>query len=359
MHDASPSLKLELYETLCDSLDDSVVLLNGEGMVVHTNQRFCEATGLARERTTGRHYTELDRFIRDESVSPFRKHIDAVLTGEATERRVELRTTTPVEGDLVVEARLTPFDHPDCEGVAVVFRDITEQIERTEALARKSEQVTVVNRVLRHDIHNDMNIILGWGERLDHHLATDEGREILDLLLRHSRHIVELTNASRGLIESIEEEWELECRPIDVGNTLTREVELVQERYLEADISVVTTLPSVSVMANEFLGSVFANILSNAIRHNDADTPAIEITVEQTGETVSVAIADNGPGIPTDLKEDIYESGAKGLDSSSTGLGLYLVQSLVHAYGGTVTITDNDPRGTIVTVELHRASETG
>jgi signal transduction histidine kinase len=103
------------------------------------------------------------------------------------------------------------------------------------------------------------------------------------------------------------------------------------------------------------LSSVFGNLLNNAIQHNDTEAPRVSVTVETTAETVVVRVADNGPGIPVDRRDEVFGRGEKGLDSAGTGVGLYLVDRLVDAYGGSVAIEDNDPEGAVFVVELARA----
>jgi signal transduction histidine kinase len=106
------------------------------------------------------------------------------------------------------------------------------------------------------------------------------------------------------------------------------------------------------VIGNEMLGSVFRNLLQNAILHNDKETPEITITAERQQRQIEVRIADNGPGVPDAQKETIFGKGAKGLESEGTGIGLYLVQSLVESYGGDVWVEDNTPEGAIFVVQL-------
>ena len=72
----------------------------------------------------------------------------------------------------------------------------------------------------------------------------------------------------------------------------------------------------------------------------------------KAGDTVRVRIADNGPGIPDEQKRTVFERGEKRPDSEGTGVGLYLVQTLVNAYGGDVWVEDNEPTGSVFVVEL-------
>ena len=63
-------------------------------------------------------------------------------------------------------------------------------------------------------------------------------------------------------------------------------------------------------------------------------------------DITQVEIADDGGGIPPDIREDLFEPGVHGSDSSGDGIGLYLVGKLVDAYGGRVAVSDRSPSGT-------------
>jgi signal transduction histidine kinase len=100
------------------------------------------------------------------------------------------------------------------------------------------------------------------------------------------------------------------------------------------------------------LSSVFRNLLKNAVQHNDTDDPEVTVSATTGDGTVEVAVADNGPGVPDERKEEIFGQGEKGLESSGTGIGLYLVRTLVERYGGDVRVEDNDPEGSVFVVRL-------
>lgn len=350
--DETPGTKGGAYSELWESFQDAVFLIESDGYLQQVNQRFVEVTGVNRKALTNLHYTELEQFITGDNFPTFDKYVQSILTEQETEHRVNLEAHTPVEGDLVVEARMTAFDSPGNMGVTVVLRDLTELIETKRALELKSEQLMVVNRVLRHNIRKDLNIVLGWGGQLERFLDNSDGIEILDRVLRHSSHVVELTYASKDLLDAIEENWEMELKPMALRETLGREIEIVSDQYPGADYVVTTEIPEAEVTANEFLGSVFSNLLSNAARHNTCEHPHVEISVNKTATSAIVTIADNGPGLPNDLRDNPFEIGTKGVDSPGTGIGLYLVEALVSAYGGAIEIADNQPNGTMISVEL-------
>lgn len=109
---------------------------------------------------------------------------------------------------------------------------------------------------------------------------------------------------------------------------------------------------------------VIINIVDNAVKYTPAGS-LIQIRAERKNGMVEVAISDNGPGIPDDQKEkvfDMFYSGANKVADSrrSLGLGLSLCRSIVNAHGGSIFVSDNQPKGAVFTftlplgeVELH------
>jgi len=110
-------------------------------------------------------------------------------------------------------------------------------------------------------------------------------------------------------------------------------------------------------MADSFLNHVLNNVLINAVEHNDKEEPRVEITVEEDDEAVTVRVADNGPGIPDEEKETVFDQGATGRSSGGVGFGLYYVKAMVAEYGGEVRIEDNTPEGTVFVMELPKAEQ--
>ncbi|AKH97639.1 sensor histidine kinase [Halanaeroarchaeum sulfurireducens] len=253
------------------------------------------------------------------------------------------------------EISTTPFAVGDVPtGRLVTITDVTDRETYRRQLEAKTEQLEALNRVVRHDIRNDMAVILGWAETLTDHVD-EEGRDALDKVLKKSRHVIELTRVARDFVESLSQEEALELDSVDLAQRIETELEAVRDSSEDAHLRVEGDLPRVSVQANEMLSSVFRNLLENAVRHNDEDTPEITVSCEEGPESVRVRIADNGPGIPDERKEKIFGKGEKGLDSPGTGIGLYLVHTLVDRYDGDVWVEDNEPKGSIFVVELPKS----
>ncbi len=236
-------------------------------------------------------------------------------------------------------------------GQLVTISDVTERESYRLRLEEKTEQLEALNRVVRHDIRNDMAVILGWAEILEDHID-DDGKDALSRVLQKSRHVIQFTDVARDFVESLSMDGTAELTEIELQPLLDTELAVVRDSFPNAQFQVSGELPDVSVQANEMLSSVFRNILENAVRHNDKEDPEITVTCEVNPETVRYRIADNGPGISDDQKEQIFGKGEKGLDSSGSGIGLYLVHLFTEQFGGDVWVEDNDPTGSVFVVEL-------
>ena len=250
----------------------------------------------------------------------------------------------------------TPFMSGEVTtGQLVTVTDVTERESYRQRLEEKSDQLEALNRVVRHDIRNDMTVVLAWAEILDDHID-EGGKEALDRVLKKSRHAVELTEVARDFVESLSDDGTTELKPIEFQPLFSTEFAAVRDSFPNARFHVLDEIPDVSVEANEMLSSVFRNILENAVRHNDKETPAITVSHEEDSGVVRIRIADNGPGVPDDQKEQIFGKGEKGMESPGTGIGLYLVNILTEQFGGDVWVEDNEPTGAVFVVELPTAA---
>lgn len=250
------------------------------------------------------------------------------------------------------EVSTAPFIIGDVQtGQLLTLTDVTERELYRQQLEERTEQLEVLNRVVRHDIRNDMNVIVGWSEYLQDHV-TAEGEDALERVLEQSRHVIEITDIARDFLDTLTGEETPELKPIALDEVVEAELTTVRDSHSDAVFRVSGDIPETAVQANEMLSSVFRNLFENAVRHNDKETPEITVSCEETAETVRVRIADNGPGIPDNQKEKVFGKGDKGLESPGTGIGLYLVHTLTEQFDGDVWVEDNEPTGSVFIVEL-------
>jgi len=103
------------------------------------------------------------------------------------------------------------------------------------------------------------------------------------------------------------------------------------------------------------LATVVQNLLVNARLH--AAGSSVRLTAQEGSSTAEILVEDHGPGVPTHRREAIFGRGVRGMDSSGSGLGLHVAQSLMRGQGGEIDIRDNPGGGTVFVLTLPRAVE--
>lgn len=270
--------------------------------------------------------------------------------------------TIDIDSHGYIELLGGPFEHHEMVTVDLFASRLSsalDRIERERSIRDERDKLEFVNRTLRHDITGDLSLLRARLRMVNRNVTFEDDRhaEHLSVALDRVEAMDEFLRTMQTYLQSVAgEDHSLEA--IAMGTVLEEHVDSVGEAYPDVEIRFAGA-PEVTVMADDLLGRVFVNILKNAVRHNDSATSRIEIEGERLEDTVRVRIADDGPGIPEDRREAIFERGERGTESGGTGFGLYLVKDVVEGYGGAVRVRDNHPRGTVFEVDLPVAGDVG
>ncbi|EMA68542.1 histidine kinase N-terminal 7TM domain-containing protein [Halorubrum distributum] len=235
----------------------------------------------------------------------------------------------------------------DTREVVITATDVTD--------ARRYEQrLQVLNRVLRHDLKNDTNVIGGYADLLRDHVD-EEGDPYLDIIDRKVRTLTHLSDQAREIDVALHSD--AGRTEIDLAALVERLCESLESSFPHATVT--ATVPeSAVVSADELLESAVRNVLENAVVHNDGDDPHVEATVvaDGDGDRFRLDVADDGPGIPPVERTVFSEARETALEHAS-GLGLWLVHWIVTESGGDLEINTREPTGTVVRMWLPRAAE--
>jgi len=342
-----------VYETIFREMKDAVFLIDvdqtGDDCTFtfrRNNTSHQDLTGLTEDVMCGQTPREL---LGDEQ---------GAIVAANYRRCVEQGETIQYEESLELPAgtnhwqtKLTPItDDGKITQIVGVARDITKQKEHERMLEEQRDNLEILNKIIRHDIGNNLQFVVAYGDMLEDYVEKD-GEEFLEHIMSRGWEAVDITRTA-GEVTDVLLSSETDQTPINLKHILIAQIDNLRENNERALVSVEGTLPDVAVLADEMLNSVFRNLLNNAVVHNDKETPKVIVSATANDHVVQVHIADNGPGIPDEQKDQIFEGGEKGLDSDGSGIGLYLVQTLVERYGGTVWIEDNEPEGSVFVVEL-------
>jgi signal transduction histidine kinase len=312
-----------------DSMDDAVVVVDDGDTVVRLNAVACETFGTTATAATGGPLTALlgDAFDDPSGDDP-----------------VALDTADGVRQFRVTRSPVT--DRTDCErGYVLVLRDVTRRRTREQRL-------TVFNRVLRHNLRNDANSIIGRAR-----LIGDGGDPdpLADEIVDTTRDLVDVAERARELDRT------LTAGPRDGETDVSAAVDdVIADVAADHDVEITAAVPddATAAVAPSLFDVVLCNVVENAAEHNDADQPLVTVTADVDGSWVDVTVADNGPGIP-EQERAALERGTEEALTHGSGLGLWVVYWGLTRTGGRVAFADNDPRGSRVTLRVPAAGETG
>jgi PAS domain S-box-containing protein len=224
-----------------------------------------------------------------------------------------------------------------------VGRDTTERKLAEEALLNAKAEAELYLDLMGHDINNLNQSAMGYLE-LALEVFNKKGK-----LEETEKQLVmkplEALNNSSQLIENVRKlqrarSGDAGLKELDMGS-LIKEIAArysgspgvaIHRRYSQKK--------AYTVVANELLGDVFANIMGNAIKHSQ-DNVNIAVDIDEVAGHYKVSIEDDGPGIADDQKDKLFQRGQRGqTKATGRGLGLYLVRMLVESFGGSVHVED-------------------
>lgn len=237
---------------------------------------------------------------------------------------------------------------------------ILKEKEEAAILAENERLRSNLLRMISHDLRTPLTSIYGNASNLLNH------ESLLDESVRHNIYI-DIYDDSKWLIDLVEnllaitrlEEGGVDLHISDdvMEDVIDEALNRIDRHQLEHSIEFLTKdAITVAKMDSRLIVQVVVNLINNAIKHTPPGS-CIQIETCTKGNQVEVSIKDDGPGIPDEKKDKIFEmfyTGANTVADSkrSLGLGLALCQSVIQAHHGTIKVEDNIPHGAIFTFTL-------
>ncbi|WP_436902004.1 PAS domain S-box protein [Halovenus halobia] len=332
--------ELKQYEQAVTGSTDLIAATDEQGQFRFANPKYCRYHGLDPNAVTD--LTLQSLFADREGYEQLQNRVARALDGNT----VKYRTTRvhPTRGERTLDVRYYPLsDDGTISGVVAVLRDVTDRTNR-------AKQLRVVDRVLRHNLRNDLTAIRLRTQELGA-APEAERSELVTEILDTADGLLTTSEKSRSITDILADPPEVRQR--DVGAEIRRRVDSLRTTYPHADVAF-SGDHSATAIATQSLGEAIAELLTNAVVHHDGDRPTIDVHVSTQPETVEIRLTDDGPGIPP-MDQDVLLTGR---DSDElyhgSGLGLWLVYWVVQRSGGDIDIADGDPRGTTITLTLPR-----
>jgi signal transduction histidine kinase len=227
-----------------------------------------------------------------------------------------------------------------------------ERLERARRdLENRKEMIEMYDRLLRHDLGNDLQVIAGFADAV---AADVDGQteEYANKIQRAAESAADLIERVGDLVSTLEAQDEPE--PRELQPILSETVTEVTGNYPSLTVEFDPAEAECMIFGGDLLDSVFTNVLSNAAVHNEDDV-TVAVSVEERGtDEVAITFEDDGSGIPEAVRSDIFEMGEKGPESPGTGFGLGFVRALTESYGGSVDVGDSRFGGAAFRITLDR-----
>jgi signal transduction histidine kinase len=214
-----------------------------------------------------------------------------------------------------------------------------------------SQRLQVLNRVLRHDLRNEVNVVQGYASLVAE--GRGDARRYAAVIERKADQILRVSEKARHFERLLAENEEVTSINADLAAVVRERLDALRTAHPTAEVH--ADLPGEAVVAAvPLLDAMVDDLVENAVVHNPAPNPLVSVRVRVGANTVLLRVADDGPGIPGEELAVLRAGGETPLRHSS-GLGLWFVQWVVAESGGRIEF-DQRSVGSVVLVYLPRAS---
>ncbi|MWV40073.1 PAS domain-containing protein [Natrialba sp. INN-245] len=333
--------ELELKNKAIDEAHVGITIADAqqpENPIVYANRGFEQITGYDPADVTGRSY----RFLQGEQTDPT----------AVTKLRESIEACEPTVVELVNyrkdgvpfwnEVRVAPVKNE--AGVVTHFLGIQNDVTGRR---RQEHLVRVLNRVLRHNLRNDMQVITG----LSHLLETDDDTtpaEIGSDIRNVGEESIELGERARELEDAASRD--VKPSRLDPDSLLTEIASRYREQFPRVVIDTDVRTEKDICAGSEITGAV-SELVENAVKHNTSREPRVEIELVDDGEWIVLSVEDNGPGID-EMEANVISHGEERDLEHGSGLGLWLVNWCVTRYGGSFDVHPKSGTGSCATIRL-------
>jgi PAS domain S-box-containing protein len=334
-----------IYRAVLESSFDSVFRADTNGAFTYSSASVRDLLGYSPEELEGQPITVTHP---DAQTTDWAwEKITQILNGETAEVQdfpLETKSGSIVYTDIrgvpiydgsVPDSEQTP---DDIVGIQLMVRDASDRRQR-EGL------ISVINRVLRHNVRNEMTVISGYAEMLADELEGHKA-ERAKLISGAASRLLNLTESAQQIEQNRDLSVELE--PLDIVPLIERVVSECEMRYANGSITVEAPETAIAETLPRVETALF-EIIDNAAKHG-GDPASIEIEVRVTDLRVVVCVSDNGPGLP-DLERAVLETGEETPLIHGEGLGWWLSYWIVTTLDGEIKVSESE-QGTTIEILL-------
>ncbi|MFX0044483.1 MAG: PAS domain S-box protein [Candidatus Hermodarchaeota archaeon] len=308
------------YRQLVETMTAGMGVDDEDGRIIYTNAALNEMLGYEKGELVG---TENSSILHGLTKEKQLERKAARRKGEVEHYEAKLIHKS---GELIpVMVSAAPIHNPDGKytGSFAIFTEVTE-------LKSAEDEVRFLLDLLMHDVGNQMQLIIAGGGFLQDDCTSDE-------VMRAKRYILDGADRCLDLITKVrkaEASKQESVSPVNLSPILRKEVKHLSEQY-SVTPSMVGVPERMIVMADSALSQLLWNLLENGVKHNSKLERSLWIRGKKKGDTFSLSISDNGPGLTASKKKAILDA-----ERRYGGVGLHLVRRLAEKYDAELTVGD-------------------
>jgi PAS domain S-box-containing protein len=335
------ALSEEKFRVLAETTS-SAIFIYQKGRFRYVNPATCRVTGYSEEELLTMNFWD---WVHPDYQDLVKRNGRDRRHGRPSSPRYEIKFVT--RGGEERWAELTPglIEYNGRPAILVTAVDITDRKRTEEALKGARDNAEMYLDLMGHDINNMNQVAMGYLEMAMKAIPDDSP---VSTYLRRSCAMLQESSKLIDNLRKVQQaaDRKLMLEPVDLGAILSEvaaEYAVVPGRAVTIEYRPVEC----RVMASRLLKDVFSNIAGNAVKHSTGPLKvsiAVVPCVHNGVRCCEVSIEDNGPGIPDGLKDTIFSRKTRGSTRTpGSGLGLYIVRSLVEGFNGRVWAEDRVP----------------
>jgi two-component system, OmpR family, phosphate regulon sensor histidine kinase PhoR len=346
---------------ILNSIADGILAVDSVGSVLLANPLIEAWTGSAHQSLVGKHWREVLVLQQESGASANEEFAEVVRVGtDESDAHHDYLLKGPVR-TVPVSVGVSPVEFSGRRvGSVVVFRDVTveKRIDRA-----KSEFISVAS----HQLRTPLTSINWYVESVlsgDYGKITKRVREPLQTVHASGRRLASLINALLNVSRIEMGHLRITPKEVDLNEICDEVIQESTPLIVEKDLRVTMhrfDLPKIPLDLN-LVKIVVQNLIANAVKYTPPKG-SVAVAVGRDGGMTTLQVTDSGVGIPKAQHDSVFKKMFRADNAvksvpDGTGLGLYISRSIVEQFGGSITFTSEEGRGTSFTVRLPVAGVT-
>lgn len=345
-------------DAILHSIGDAVFVVDNELKITMYNQVAEDISGYTKWEVIGKKYDEILKFVYGKDAKVNDKFIkEAMKTGEIQETKSDTYLIRKNGTNVAVANSAAPLKDKKGSiiGCVIVFRNVAKERQIDQA---KTEFVSLAS----HQLRSPLSSINWYTEMLlagDAGKVNEEQKEFLEEIYHGNQRMVGLVNALLNVSRLELGTFTIEPEPSDLSEIMESVLNELKNKIEERKIKVIKYYDKELKKINvdpKLTHIVFQNFLSNAVKYNK-DKGTLSVKIEKLDKNVMIQISDNGMGIPKEQQKEVFSKlfradNVKEADTEGTGLGLYIVKSILDNSGCEVWFESQEGKGTTFSITI-------